>query len=183
MGLSLPLIVCFYILNRSLHCYGYQEYTYSCTSNITTIYSIRWSLSFFLFIYCFLFCYATHCNFSNDSLSKYETSLCLSISSPTSRKLKCKYWFQFLLVAQYVASMNIEHELPQLRYLEFAGFIFASNRTSAFIILLTKVWSFFCRMVEAVKPSIVGKILHFFWHKIQCLLIYSGLEDFPIYSV
>ncbi|CAG9529735.1 unnamed protein product, partial [Cercopithifilaria johnstoni] len=47
-------------------------------------------------------------------------------------------YVEFLLVAQYVCSMDVKHELPQSSYLELAGFIFASNRTAAFIALLTK---------------------------------------------
>lgn len=35
--------------------------------------------------------------------------------------------------------MDVKHELPQSGYLELAGFIFAPNRTAAFITLLTKV--------------------------------------------
>ncbi|VBB29694.1 unnamed protein product [Acanthocheilonema viteae] len=47
-------------------------------------------------------------------------------------------YVEFLLIAQYVCSMDIKHELPQSSYLKLAGFIFAPSRTAAFITLLTK---------------------------------------------
>ncbi|VIO86635.1 Uncharacterized protein BM_BM2127 [Brugia malayi] len=47
-------------------------------------------------------------------------------------------YVEFLLVAQYVCSMDIKHELPQSSSMELIGFIFASNRTAAFITLVTK---------------------------------------------
>ncbi|KAM3726353.1 Piezo-type mechanosensitive ion channel component [Dirofilaria immitis] len=47
-------------------------------------------------------------------------------------------YVEFLLIAQYICSMDVKHELPQSSYLELIGFIFAADRTAAFITLLTK---------------------------------------------
>uniref|UniRef100_A0A915PYM3 Piezo-type mechanosensitive ion channel component n=1 Tax=Setaria digitata TaxID=48799 RepID=A0A915PYM3_9BILA len=47
-------------------------------------------------------------------------------------------YVEFLLVAQYICSMDIKHELPQTSYLELIGFVYAANRTLAFITLLAK---------------------------------------------
>uniref|UniRef100_A0A1I7VVR8 Piezo-type mechanosensitive ion channel component n=1 Tax=Loa loa TaxID=7209 RepID=A0A1I7VVR8_LOALO len=47
-------------------------------------------------------------------------------------------YVEFLLVVQYVCSMDVKNEVPQSSYLELAGFIFAPSRTAAFITLLTK---------------------------------------------
>ncbi|OZC09943.1 hypothetical protein X798_03049 [Onchocerca flexuosa] len=47
-------------------------------------------------------------------------------------------YVEFLLIVQYVCSMDVKHELPQSSYLELIGFSFAADRTAAFIALLTK---------------------------------------------
>uniref|UniRef100_A0A9J2P616 Piezo domain-containing protein n=1 Tax=Ascaris lumbricoides TaxID=6252 RepID=A0A9J2P616_ASCLU len=46
---------------------------------------------------------------------------------------------EFLLMAQYVCSMDITNELPKSDFLEMIGFVLATDRISAFVTLLVKV--------------------------------------------
>uniref|UniRef100_A0A915AVG5 Piezo-type mechanosensitive ion channel component n=1 Tax=Parascaris univalens TaxID=6257 RepID=A0A915AVG5_PARUN len=45
---------------------------------------------------------------------------------------------EFLLMAQYVCSMDIANELPKSDFLEMIGFVLATDRISAFVTLLVK---------------------------------------------
>lgn len=68
--------------------------------------------------------------------------LCLqniSFRNNTFYVYHCKIYLQFLLLAQYVCSMDIAAELPKSDTLASVGFVLASSRTAAFVTLLAKV--------------------------------------------